>query len=416
MRSLSLLFFCIISQQAYAAGFGLSEQNASGLGNAFAGAAAVADNASTIYANPAGMVYLKGQQLSVAIHAIDPSSSFHNTSSVKAGAAALGNEGGDIGDLALIPNIYYSQQINPSLFVGIGVNAPFGLKTEYDSQWMGRFQALKSELKTININPAIAYQVNDKFAIGGGVSAMWAQAELTKAINTGTGDTVKVKGDDWGFGFNLGAIYQATLDTRFGLAYRSEVRQKLDGASSSGFHVFDTNPVRTLNTGTTADLTLPANLSISALSHLNSKWDIMADVTWTGWSKFQELKVVRDNGSILNDTTENWHDTMRYSLGASYQYNEKLKLRTGVAFDEEAIDDQYRTARIPGNDRTWLAFGASWQAFEHDNIDIGYAHIFIKDASVNDNQNTLAQGVSGNLVGQYQGQVDILSVQYTHQF
>lgn len=360
-------------------------------------------------------MYLKGRQLSVAIHAIDPSSSFHNTNSVKAGAAPLGDEGGDIGDLALIPNIYYSQEIQPSLFMGISVNTPFGLKTEYDNQWIGRFQALKSELKTININPSIAYQVNDKLAIGGGISAMWAQAELSKALNTGTGDTVKVKGDDWGFGFNLGAIYQATPDTRLGLAYRSEVKQKLDGTSSSSFKGADANPLTSLNTGIKADLTLPESLSLSALSHLNAKWDIMADVTWTGWSKFQDLKIVRDNGSTLNDTTENWHDTMRYSVGVSYQYNDKLKLRSGVAFDEEAIDDQYRTARIPGNDRTWLAFGASWQAFEHDTIDIGYAHLFIKDASINEKHNSDTPP-AGDLIGQYQGQVDIFSAQYTHQF
>lgn len=415
MRLLSLLFFCIFSQQTYAAGFGLSEQSTSGLGNAFAGAAAIAENASTIYFNPAGMAYLKGQQLSVAIHAIDPSSSFHNTNSVKAGAAQLGDEGGNIGDLALIPNIYYSQEIQPSLFVGIGVNSPFGLKTEYDSQWMGRFQALKSELKTININPAIAYQVNDKFAIGGGISAMWAQAELSRALNIGTGDTVKIKGDDWGFGFNLGAIYQATPDTRLGFAYRSQVKQRLEGASSSGFHALDAIPDRTPNAGISADLTLPSNLSLSAISHLNAKWDVMVDVTWTGWSKFQDLKIVRDNGSTLNDTTENWHDTMRYSVGVSYQYNDKLKLRSGVAFDEEAINDQYRTARIPGNDRSWLAFGASWLAFAHDTIDIGYAHLFIKDASMNEKHNSDTPP-AGDLIGQYQGQVDILSAQYNHQF
>lgn len=416
MRSLSLLFFCMIGLQAHGAGFGLSEQNASSLGNAFAGAAAVAENASTIYANPAGMVHVKGRQLSVAAHAIIPSSSFHNTNSVKAGPAPLGNEGGDIGDLALLPSLYYSQEINPSLFMGIGISTPFGLKTDYDSQWIGRFQALKSELKTININPAMAYQVNEKLAIGGAVSAMWAQAELTKALNTGTGDTVKVKGEDWGFGFNLGAMYQATPDTRLGLAYRSQVKQKLDGTSASSYHQLDPT-LNTLNTGITADLTLPESLSISVLSHLNAKWEIIADATWTGWSRFQELKVVRDNGTPLINTSENWHDTMRYSIGANYQCNEKLKLRTGIAFDEEAISDQYRTARIPGNDRTWLAAGASWQAFEHDSIDVGYAHVFIKDASVNDNQNTPSKGVvNGNLVGQYQGQVDILSVQYNHQF
>jgi long-chain fatty acid transport protein len=127
MRSLSLLFFCIISQQAYSSGFSLSEQNAIDLGNAFAGAAAVAEKASTIYSNPAGMVHVKGQQLPFAIHAINPSSSVQNTGSVKAGPAPLGNDGGDIGDLALLPSIYYSSEINPALFMGIGISIPFGL-------------------------------------------------------------------------------------------------------------------------------------------------------------------------------------------------------------------------------------------------------------------------------------------------
>lgn len=416
MRLLSLLFFCIISLQTHAAGFGLSEQNASGLGNAYAGAAAVAENASTIFFNPAGMVYLKGQQLSSVVHAINPSSHFRNTNSAQFGATALGTEGSDIGDLALIPNLYYSKEITPSLFMGVGIGAPFGLKTEYDSQWMGRFQALKSELKTINFNPAIAYQINDKLALGGGISAMWSQAEITKALNTGTGDTIKVKGDDWGFGFNVGAIYQVTTDMRIGIAYRSQVRQNLSGESSSGFKGFDSDPNRILNTHISADLTLPASFSISTLNHLNSKWDVMADITCTGWSKFQELKIVRDNGSTLTSSPERWEDTMRYSIGATYQYSEKLKLRTGVAFDEEAISDQFRNARIPGNDRTWLAFGVNFQVFELDNFDIGYAHIFVKNATINDNQNTVSKGFSGNLIGQYQGHVDILSAQYTHQF
>jgi long-chain fatty acid transport protein len=419
MRFVSLLLCLMAINQSDAAGFSLAEQNASGLGNAYAGAAAVAENASTIYHNPAGMVYLKGKQFSIALHALNPSSSFHNTNSTKAfGTPAFGNEGGDIGDLALIPSMYYSQEISPALFLGVGLNAPFGLKTEYDNQWIGRFQALKSELKTININPAIAYRVNDQLAIGAGISAMWAEAELTRALNTvlGPESSVKVKGDNWGLGFNLGVMYQPSPDARIGVAYRSKVRQKLSGTVSSPLHTFDANPASTLNTNTTADLTLPQSLSISVLNHLNNKWDITADLTWTGWSDFQDLTIVRNNGTTLISTPENWQDTMRYSIGASYQYTENLKFRSGIAFDEEAIQDNFRTANIPGNDRTWLAFGLNWQASKTGLLDLGYAHIFVKDASVNQLQNTLAQGFNGNLTGQYQGQVDILSAQYTYQF
>ena len=419
MRFVSLLLCLMAINQSNAAGFGLAEQNASGLGNAYAGAAAVAENASTIYHNPAGMVYLKGKQFSIALHALNPSSQFHNTNSTKAfGTPALGSEGGDIGGLALIPNLYYAQEINPALFAGVGINTPFGLNTEYDNQWIGRFQALKSELKTININPSIAYRVNDQLAIGAGISAMWAEAELARAVNTVVGpeSSVKIKGDDWGFGFNLGVMYQHSPDTRIGVAYRSKVRQKLSGTVSSPLHSLDANPAGTLNTNTAADLTLPQSLSISALSHLNNQWDIMADLTWTGWSDFHDLTIVRNNGTTLISTPENWHDTMRYSIGASYQYTENLKFRTGIAFDEEVIQDSFRTANIPGSDRTWLAFGLSWQVPKTGLLDLGYAHIFVKDASINQLQNTAAYGLNGNLTGQYQGQVDILSAQYTYQF
>ncbi len=415
----------LCSTSANSAGFALIEQNASGMGNAYAGAAAVAEDASTIFFNPAGMTYLKGKQIAIAGHAIKPTAHFDNQRSDRGllvPASAAGGEGGDIGSWAFVPNMYYAQEINPNLFVGVGVSTPFGLKTEYDKDWIGRFQAVKSELKTININPAIAFKVNEQLSIGAGISAMWAQAELTRMVNAiplGQGEReVKVKGDDWGFGFNVGAIYQATPDTRFGLAYRSKVEQQLDGDSRSSLVSLNAIPNRTLNTDVTADITLPENFSISAFSHLNEQWDVMADVTWTRWSQFQELKIVRNNGTTLGDVvTEHWNNTLRYSIGASYKYSDQLKLRAGVAFDEEAIDSEHRTARIPGNDRTWVALGASWQMDENCKFDLGYAHLFVKDASINDLQNNLArQQFNGNLRGEYDGHVDILSVQYTHTF
>lgn len=412
------LIFSSYQLTGHAAGFALSEQNASGLGNAYAGAAAVAEDASTIFFNPAGMTYLEGTQIVGALHLIRTTGDFDDRNSQRAGIRPLGNEGGDFGGLAAIPNVYYKQDINEQLKFGIGIGTPFGLKTDYDKNWLGRFQALKSELKTVNINPSLAWKLNDQWSFGFGVSAMWAQAELTSAVNLGAAESsVNNKGKDWGFGYNLGAIYQVTPDTRLGLSFRSKVEQHLKGDARSPFKTFNAVPGSTLNTDITADLTLPETLSLSNFSRLDERWDLLADVTWTRWSQFKTLTVVRDNGSntILGSTQEHWNNTLRYSLGLNYRYSDTIKLRTGVAYDEEAIDNNHRTSRIPGNDRVWLSFGASWQYSPQTRFDAGYAHLFIKEATIYDDQRTSTPS-KGLIDGKYNGSADILSLQFTHQF
>lgn len=422
MRKISAaLVSCFFSVGAQAAGFALIEQSASGLGNAFAGAAASAEDASTIFFNPAGMIYIQGNQVVGALHLINPNAYFNDDDSTGGTLRTKGGEGGDLGDLAFVPNFYYVHDVSEGFKAGVGINAPFGLKTEYDDDWMGRFHAVKSELKTVNINPSIAFKPTDNLSLGFGVSAMWAQAELTRAVNyvTRGEGSVKIKGDDWGFGFNAGAILQVTDATRVGLAYRSKVNQHLDGDVK--FQRPDTGipavnaalAAATPNGDVTADLTLPETLSLSVFSQVNDAWDVMADVTWTHWSRFQELKVMRDSGAVLTNVEENWHNTMRYSIGANYKYSDSLKLRVGVAYDEEAIPTDTRTARIPGNDRTWVALGAAWQVNPNTKLDIGYAHLFIRDAKIDDNQTST---FNGRLKGEYDGSVDILSAQVTYSF
>ena len=420
-----ILLTCIIFTTpltAQAAGFGLAEQSASGMGNAFAGASAIAEDASTIYSNPAGMTYIEGTQLVGALHLIKPNAEFNNDGSVRAAPRLLGTTGGNAGDLAFVPNFYFKTDISDTLKLGLSVNAPFGLKTEYDSDWIGRFQGIKSELKTININPALAFKVNNQLSLGFGVSAMWAQAELTSAVNfAATEGLSKVKGDDWGFGFNLGAIYQATADTRVGMAYRSKVDQHLKGDVTFTRPAGTPAPfiAATPNGNVTADVTLPETLSVSAFSKLNDTWDLMGDITWTRWSQFKELAVIRENGNLLTKTPENWDNTMRYSLGVNYHFSEAIKLRAGLAYDEEAISDQFRTVRIPGNDRKWLTFGGGWQVTPASKFDIGYAHLFISNTPINDDQRgpvAPSPVGKGQVKGNYDGDVNILSMQYTHNF
>ncbi|HEY0563012.1 MAG TPA: outer membrane protein transport protein [Methylophilus sp.] len=419
MKKLLLSTALIVSPSfTHAAGFALIEQSGSGMGNAYAGVAAVAEDASTIYANPAGMTYVEGTQIVGAIHLIKPDGEFNNEGSARALPRPLGGGSGNIGDLAFIPNFYYKRDISEDVKFGLGINAPFGLKTEYDKDWIGRFQGVKSDLKTINFNPSLAFKVNDQLSLGFGISAMWIKAELTSAVNfLATEGSSEVKGDDWGFGYNLGAIYQVTPDTRIGFAYRSKIDQNLKGDVKFKRPAGTPAPfvAATPNGDVTAEVTLPETFSMSGFSKLNSQWDLLADVTWTRWSRFRELAVYRESGNLLIATPENWDNTLRYSLGVNYHYSDTLKLRAGIAYDEEAISDRFRTVRIPGNDRKWLALGAGWQYTPSTKLDIGYAHLFVGNPSIDDDQTNVFPS-RGRVTGDYDANVDVLSFQVTHNF
>ena len=169
---------------AGASGFALLEQSASRLGTAFAGTGAAADDATTLFFNPAGMMKLEGNQLAAGLASgIEITSEFSNAGSTAAFGQPLGGTGGDAGGWNFVPGAYLTTPLTDDLTIGLGINAPFGLKLVYEAGWVGRFQALHSEIQTINVNPSIAWQVNDRFSIGAGISYQHLQAELTNAVN-----------------------------------------------------------------------------------------------------------------------------------------------------------------------------------------------------------------------------------------
>ena len=375
---------------AMASGFSLLESTADGQGAAYAGTAAAADNASTVFFNPAAMVLLPGRQITASLHAIKYVDKFEGGSP----------NGGDAGGLAYVPSAFYAMPISSNLWFGLGINSPFGLKTEYDSGWVGQASGLKSEMETVNINPGLGMRVNDKLSLGIGLNAMYIKAELTSYLGAVPG-LFTVKGDDWGYGYNLGLLYEANQDTRFGVAYRSRVKEQLKG------DITFSAPVGPYYNGPGgAKIELPDSLTLSLYHRVSPKWTVLADLAWTGWSSFQELRVVRDNGTSLTPTIENWKDTMRYSVGAHYQWTDRTKLLMGIGFDESPVPDaQHRTVRIPDSDRTWLAFGVGYKLNQKDVIDIAYSHLFLKDAPI------------ASPAGTYNhNKVDIFGVQYTHTF
>lgn len=378
----------VMSGSAAASGFALIEQSASGLGNAFAGGAASAEDASTVFFNPAGMTRLSGKQIAVAAHVITPSAKFTDANGVASG--------GDAGSTAIVPNAYFTMEAQPGLQFGLGVNAPFGLQTEYAANWAGRFQAIKSKISTVNVNPSIAYQVNDALSVGAGLDYQHISGELSNSL--GVPGPAVVKGTDNAWGYNLGALYNVNPSTRIGVAYRSAISYKLSGTVASA----------PLNGPVTLDIKVPDTFSVSGFHQYSDKWDVMADVTYTGWSSFKQVNVLDATGAPLpgNPTAENWKNTVRVSGGATYHYSSQWLARTGLAYDQSPVPDAFRTARIPDNNRIWLAFGGQYKPSSASAVDFGYAHLFVSDSTIN----------SGALVGTYKNSVDILSAQFTYSF
>ncbi|MGB5276723.1 MAG: outer membrane protein transport protein [Gammaproteobacteria bacterium] len=433
------LCLAVYSTQSHSSGFALIENSASGQGNAFAGAAAAAEDASTIWFNPAGMMKIKDDQILIAGHYIAPKSSFTNGNSVDASGTPLTGPDDDGGIDAFVANFYWMMGLADNMKVGLGITTPFGLTTIYDDTWKGRYHAVESDLRTINFNPSIAYQVNDKLSLGGGVNLMLADVTLTSAVDFGAlcyaalnpatctalgntpqgsdgfGDLTADNFSDLGWGLNLGLMYDFTPSTRMGVAWRSETKIKVDGDAK--FKVPATASFAPslgifIDSGIKAEVTLPQSFSVS-LAHERDKWTWLADITWTGWSSFQELRIKYDNPNQPDTvTTEDWNDTFRYSVGADYTLNTKWTLRGGLAYDETPIPNaERRTPRIPDNSRTWLSLGAGYTINSSFIVDVGYSHLFISDTPINNTLENTSCCLPATLNGTYTSSVDILSAQ-----
>ncbi len=403
----------------HAAGFQLLEQNASGLGNAYAGSAAVADNASTIYFNPAGMTELRERELSVGISAVRPAFKFDNDGS--SGTGFLQGDTKDAGSWAYLPNGYLSWALNRDVYVGVGLGAPFGLMTEYDDDWVGAAHSIKFDIKTYNINPSIAWRVNEVVSVGGGLNWQRMEAEYERAAAVispalaATHAILEADSDAWGW--NIGALFKLSDATRLGVSYRSSIEHKLKGDLK----------VKGPAAGATAALTtgkaeakveLPDTLIISLAHRLDSRWELLGDVSWTGWSKIKEVDIVRTSGALSGATVQTleteFRDTWRLAIGANYQLNDAWKLKFGIAYDQTPVKDkERRLVSLPDNDRTWFTVGGQWKATQASTVDLGLAYLYVPKTKIDNNQ---AADGRGRVTGDYDSSVWIVGAQYSLAF
>jgi long-chain fatty acid transport protein len=260
-------------------------------------------------------------------------------------------------------------------------------------------------------------------AIDSGAICVSLGASCGGAGNVATDSSVKLEGDDISVGFNLGTVFKPDEQTTLGVAYRSKIQQNLKGTAtftrSAAFNTSLGSDLRFTQSGMGTQLNLPESIAFSGAFQASPKLELLADATWTNWSRFKELRINFDTpatatGSTPSTTTENWNNSWRYSVGTNYKYSSSVVLRTGVAYDQTVIpDNQHRTPRIPDQSRTWLSLGAGWTLSPKNTLDVGYAHLFIKSAATN---NTSEGGIKYNIRGEYASSVDLLSVQLTHSF
>lgn len=412
------------NQAVQASGFGLIEQSASGQGLSYAGAAASSEDASVMWFNPAGLTAIEGAQLIGGLHMISPSSKFSNSGSTGVIAPATGGflEGRDDdgATVGLVPNFYWKNRI-ADYDVGLGINVPFGQRIAYKSDWVGRYHATETDLKTYNINPAIARKVNEKLSFGFGLNAQYISVLLEQKVNqSALGDrdaNAKVTGSSWAFGYNLGFMFKPVESVNIGLSYRSKIKHDVSGSVEySGVNeteylpggytlnqvLFDANASSTVN--------LPATASLALDYRVTRQLQLLASTTWTGWGSYDELVVKFENGSGVSKSGQNFKNSMRYAAGLIYQLDETWKLRTGVAYDKAPVPDEVsRSPRTPDANRTWLSIGAGYKVSDELSLDLAYSHLMASTVgSEYVHQSNLGNSV---LKGSYDISVNILSAQ-----
>ncbi|NKB62790.1 MAG: hypothetical protein GKR95_11950 [Gammaproteobacteria bacterium] len=378
----------VVTLPAHGAGFQNSAVSATGIGRAHAGAGISGDNVSDMFANPASLSLRDGREFEAGLHAVSLSAPFENNGSTQtyAGVLTVPAQGSnsDAGTNSLIPSFYYTSALSENLQYGVGLTTPFGLSTEYDSTWLGRYAAVKSELTTLELNPALSYQVSPFVSVGIGLTLMQIDAELTNAQFTGIGSPdgeSVLKGDDTAIGWTAGLIV-GDDQGRFGFSYRSEVQVKPEGE-------LVITPLG-IRAGASGNVTLPKTLYFSGLKSLSDKLDLLGSLRHTDWDSFQELRFQFDNGLPDDVTPSNWKSTNTYSIGVNYRPSDRWTYRGGLGLDESPVSDQYRTARIPDSEHKWLSLGMSYKTAGNIRLDLSYAHILGKDASIGESSDLVS--------------------------
>ena len=465
----------VVAPSALASGYKLNEQSAAGAGNAYAGRAAVVEDASVVFYNPAGMVKLKQAEVTFGGSYIDATGSFELESYTNGAgktytAEDLGpySDGGNFLSAATIPYAYFATPINEDFAAGFGIFVPFGTNTDYADDFIGGGFADQTQLTSVEFQPAVAYRLNDQLSLGFGLDITYMQGLLSKQVDTvpynenlkylngganpshaglgfaelsdeqwasnaGFNNHYEVSGDDWQVGYNLSLMWDINSDITLGVAYRSEMKFELKGDSEFkqkegvfGLTKAPTDiPATSVEAGdyiiapvdgvtgtvpkqaSEVPLTTPQSLTVSYAQQLTDRVQLVAGGTWTQWSVFESFDVISTESEMgmieklgglgegyIGHIEENWNDTIAVAVGVNYQLNDDWLIRSGYANDQSPVSNEYRTARVPDNDREWISAGFNYRINQDLDVDFAFSYLFFEDTKVTEYERELDGSIS----------------------
>ncbi|AHX14891.1 membrane protein [Dyella jiangningensis] len=431
--SLAIVGSFAAPQSAHASAFQLHENSAAAMGRAYAGSATAGGDVSVVVNNPAAMTELQGTYLQADVTAINFGTTFSGTAHDALGRPISGGNGGDAGTTMPVPALFFATQFADKWHFGAGFTVPFGFQTEYDSNWKGRYNAIKSKFESLDGTLSLSYDVTDTFSLGVSGIAQKTSAELTSAINynavglglvqqavaagaippaagqmlggqvntivpPGSDGIARIKGDDWAYGWQVGAFWKLSPKDKFALSYRSKIAHTLEGTANftmpANVQALLSNPtvaallagaggVPFTHTDGTAPFTTPA-VATASYWHQEEKFGLGIDAAWTKWDVFKNLNVYYANPAQPTTTEAfNWKNSWYVSIGGDYYVNDKLTLRGGLALDTTPTQTATRDPRVPDGTRQLVSFGVGYKASEHFVINASYAHIFVNSARMN---------------------------------
>ena len=392
----------LVSTSAWSAGFQLNEFSSSGLGRAYSGEGAIADDAGNASRNPALIMMFDRPTFSAGAIFVDPGVDITGRSPT---GASLNSD--NIAPTAWVPNMHFVAPINEQFGWGASVTSNYGLATEFGDNYAAGAFGGKTDLETLNLNLSGAYRLDSHWSFGVGFDAVYAKAKIERyagdlgKVVAGSGalppalarqvagipaDTqiAYLKGDEWGFGWNAGILYELDKNNRYGFTYRSEVKIDFDGdyksSLPSAYNQILGNfglPMGTngSTTGGSLSLHLPEMWELSGYNKVAPQWAIHNSLTYTSWSQFQELKATNSKGDTLFYKDESFRDAYRIALGTTYYMDDNWTFRTGIAFDDSPVPADKRSISIPDQDRFWLSAGATYAFNKDASIDAGISYM-----------------------------------------
>ena len=421
--------------QAVASGFQIREDSVQAMGRSHAGSASAPGDAAVVANNPAAMSMFDNMTLQSDLSVIDLNGHFSGGGHDALGRPLTGGSGGNAGDTAGVPAFHFILPVGDGWTLGASLTAPFGLKTNYDPGWVGRYQALKSDVRTVDFTVAGSYKFNDMFSLGASVIYQHIEAELTNAVDFGAiltpvafpafqpqsaDGAVRLKGNDDAWGWDVGLLFRPTPDTNIGLNYRSKIDHTVGGNATftvpSGVRaVFGLNPLTSslfTNTPFTADVATPSVITLSVTQKFSDTFSLSADVERTNWNSLQSLNVHFANPAQPPSSEQfHWSDSTEVALGFDWKFDPEWTLRGGIARDETPTNDTFRDPRLPDENRMLYSIGLGFNPSKNASWNFGYSRINLDKSKVND-----VSATGSTLVGQYSPYANLFGVSGTFTF